>query len=301
MNPKYPLYIPSKGRAESRLTSRALDAMGVPYRIVIEEQEWPAYSSQVPENRLLILDRAYQRNYETCDSLGDTKSKGPGPARNFIWEHAISEGYPWHWVMDDNIRLFLRFNKNLKVPVKDGTIFRCMEDFCERYKNVAMAGPQYFRFIPRKAKTTPVIFNTRIYSCNLIRNDIPYRWRGRYNEDTDLSLRVLKDGWCTVQFNSFLSWKEDTNKIKGGNTEAFYAKEGTRPKSEMQVKLHPDVSRIVNRFGRFHHYVNYRPFKKNRLILRDDITIPEGTNNYGMRLVHVDEASVRATRENPVG
>jgi len=28
----------------------------------------------------------------------------------------------------------------------------------------------------------------------LIRNDIPYRWRAKYNEDTDLSLRVLKDG-----------------------------------------------------------------------------------------------------------
>jgi len=44
----------------------------------------------------------------------------------------------------------------------------------------------------------------------LIRNDVPYRWRGRYNEDTDLSLRMLKDRWCTIQFNAFLQGKAAT-------------------------------------------------------------------------------------------
>jgi len=139
--------------------------------------------------------------------------------------------------------------------------------------------------------------NTRIYSCNLIRNDVPLRWRGRYNEDTILSLDMLKADWCTILFKAFLQGKVRTQTLKGGNTEEFYAKEGTFAKSKMQAQVHPDVSRIVNKFGRVHHYVDYRPFKKNRLILRDDIVIPEGINNYGMRLAHVDEASVRATRE----
>ena len=299
MNPQFPIYIPSKGRAESRLTSRALDAMGVPYRIVIEEQEWPAYSAKVPENRLLILDRAYQRNYETCDSLGDTKSKGPGPARNFIWAHAIAEGHPWHWVMDDNIKDFRRLNGYAKIKVADGAIFGAMEDYCLRYDNVAMAGPDYtmFAYSADPSRVPPLVMNTRIYSCNLIRNDVPLRWRGRYNEDTILSLDMLKAGWCTILFKAFLQGKVRTQTLKGGNTEEFYAKEGTFAKSKMQAQVHPDVSRIVNKFGRVHHYVDYRPFKKNRLILRDDIVIPEGINNYGMRLAHVDEASVRATRE----
>jgi len=47
----------------------------------------------------MILDPIYQRDYETLDDLGDTKSKGPGPARNFISEHSIAEGHDWHWVM----------------------------------------------------------------------------------------------------------------------------------------------------------------------------------------------------------
>ena len=48
------------------------------------------------------------------------------------------------------------------------------------------------------------------------------RWRGRYNEDTDLSLRTLKSGLCTVLFNAFLGDKQTTMTGTGGNTESLY-------------------------------------------------------------------------------
>ena len=38
-NPKYPIYIISKGRWESRMTQRTMEDIGVPYRIVIEDAE----------------------------------------------------------------------------------------------------------------------------------------------------------------------------------------------------------------------------------------------------------------------
>ena len=287
MNPQFPLYIPSKGRADSRLTSRALEKMGVPYRIVIEDQEYDQYAKVIDPKKILVLDKQYQRDYDTFDKLGDTKSKGPGAARNFIWDHAISEGHPWHWVMDDNIRKFYRGNNNRQIVVGDGTIFRCMEDFCLRYENIAMAGPNYCMFVARKVKNPPFICNTRIYSCNFIRNDVPFRWRGRYNEDTDLSLRMLKAKWCTVQFNAFLQFKIPTQTIGGGNTKEFYAGEGTLPKSQMQVDMHPDVSRILWRFGRWHHYVDYKPFKNLRLIRKPDVEILEGNDEYGMSIEKV--------------
>jgi TET-Associated Glycosyltransferase len=284
MNPRFPLYIVSKGRAETRLTSKALDAMRVPYHLVIESQEFDLYASFVDESKLLVLDPQYQRDYDTCDDLGDSKSKGPGAARNFAWAHAMSLGAPWHWGMDDNIRGFYRLYRNDKIDATDGTIFRCMEDFCLRYANVAMAGPAYDFMTKRKFKLHPIIFNTRIYSCNLIRNDVPFRWRGRYNEDTDLSLRMLKAGWCTFEFNAFLQRKAATQTIKGGCDKDFYAKEGTAPKSEMQVRLHPDCSRLVFKFGRIHHSVDYRRFAANKLVLRDDVVVPTGVNEYGMQL-----------------
>lgn len=286
-NPQFPLYIPSKGRADSRLTAKALDSMNVPYRLVIEEQEYKDYLERVPKESLLVLDKKFQDDYDTCDDLGSTRSKGPGAARNFIWEHSISEGHTWHWVMDDNIKSFRRWRDNKRIKCYDGTPFKAMEDFVLRYKNVAMAGPNYMFFVVDKwAKDYgPFTVNTRIYSCNLIRNDVPFRWRGRYNEDTDLSLQMLKAKYCTIQFNAFLQEKANTQTVKGGNTEEFYAKEGTAPKSAMQMRLHPDVSKMVWRYGRPHHHVNYNKFKKeNRLILKDDIQIKQGVNEYGMKL-----------------
>jgi hypothetical protein len=303
--PQFPLYIPSKGRHEYMITSKALTRMGVPHYIVVEPQQVEDYSKAVHNMGLLAtilpLDMGYKEQYELCDDLGLTRSTGPGPARNFAWDHSISQGYQWHWVMDDNILSFRRLNKNEKVEVHTGAFFRVMEDFCLRYINIGMAGPQYYMFAPARVKLPPFVPNTRIYSCNLIRNDVPFRWRGRYNEDTILSLDMLKAGWCTVQFNAFLQKKLGTQVIKGGNTAEFYHAEGkvkkgqkyadtgTIAKSEMQVRVHPDVSRMVWKFNRWHHHVDYSPFKNLKLIKKDGLTIPSGANNYGMELRQVRE------------
>lgn len=281
--PRFPLYIISKGRAETRYTAKALERMGVPFRIVVEEAERDAYAAVIDPARILILDPEYLRSYDTVDDLGDTKPKGAGPARNFVWDHAISEGAEWHWIADDNIKAFYRLNYNLKVPVSDGTIFFVMEDFVLRYENVAMAGPNYFMFASRKSEIKPFTPNTRIYSCNLIRNDIPYRWRGRLNEDTILSLDILKDGWCTILFNAFLQEKMQTQTVSGGNTTA-YRQDGTLLKSQLLAACHPEVTKIVWRWGRPHHFVDYTPFKRNRLLRRGEVEIAPGVNNYGMRL-----------------
>ena len=96
-------------------------------------------------------------------------------------------------------------------------------------------------------------------------------------------MRVLKDGLCTIQFNAFLCGKVTTQRMKGGNTKEFYADEGTLPKSQMLADLHPDVCKVVWRFNRWHHHVDYRPFKKNRLI-RKDGAVFYGVDNYGMQL-----------------
>lgn len=290
MNPKYPIYIVSKGRWETRLTSKALERINVPYYIVVEEHEWDEYARVIGPEKVLVLPLEFLRDYDTCDDVGEARGKGPGAARNFCWEHSLSMGFPRHWVMDDNIASFNRLNRNLMVKVTSGAIFRAAEDFVDRYHNVAIAGFNYDFFAKAKEPLPAFVMNTRIYSCLLIDNSLSMRWRGRYNEDTDLSLRVLKAGQCTVQFNAFLQEKATTQTMKGGNTDEFYAKEGTLPKSEMIAKLHPDVAEVVWRFNRWHHHVDYTPFKRNALIRREDVAIPEGNNEYGMVLKDIRES-----------
>lgn len=282
MIPKHPVYIVSKGRWEYhlRLTARALDELKIPYHLVVEENQFDQYAEWAGSDRCLVLPERYKTEYELCGLFDDGKT-GPGPARNFAWDHSLEHGHRWHWVMDDNIGSFRRMNNNLQIKVGGGAIFRAMEDWCARYSNVAIGGPQYDFFLPSKYYFPPYVLNTRVYSCLLIRNDIPYRWRGRYNEDTDLCLRVLKDGLVTVQFNAFIQEKKETQGMRGGNTDEFYAVEGTKAKSEMLAALHPDCAKVIWKYKRWHHHVNYKIFLQ-RPILRNGFEPQDGIDDYGM-------------------
>jgi hypothetical protein len=277
MNPEYPVYIISKGRWKPRLTSKALERMNVPYHIVIEPQEYDQYAAVIDTGKILVLP---------FSNLG----QGSIPARNWVWEHAIAQGAERHWILDDNIYYFSRLHQNRKLKVWSGAPFRAIEDFADRYKNIALSGMHYFMFASQKSRMPPFELNTRVYSCILIKNDIPYRWRGRYNEDTDLSLRALKDGWCTVLFLAFVARKQQTMTAKGGNTDELYQGDGRLKMAQSLQAQHPDVVKIVRKWGRWQHHVDYRPFKHNRLELRDDVEIPQGVNNYGMRLVNANNS-----------
>ena len=71
--------------------------------------------------------------------------------------------------------------------------------------------------------------------------------------------------------------------LDGGNTEAFYAKEGTLPKSEMLKKMHPDVTKVVWKFNRWHHDVDYSYFKKHNILNKKrGIIVEDKINNYNM-------------------
>jgi hypothetical protein len=250
VQPHYPMYIVSKGRGDSRLTSRCFERIGVPYYIVIEPQDYDEYACVIDEDKILVLP---------FSNHGD----GPGRARNWCWDHSKANGFKRHWVFDDNIEGFHRIYRNRIYPVADGGMFRVIEEFVDRFKNVPVSGLQYDFFTLNNNRYSPFVLNTRIYSALLIENSCPHRWRGRYNEDTILSLDVLKDGMCTMQFNCLLQGKAPTQQLGGGNSAEFYSNEGTYNKSRMLEVIHPDVARVEWRYGRWHHHVNYRPFKNN--------------------------------------
>lgn len=276
VEPKYPIYVISKGRWKSRLTIKTLERMKINYRLIIEPQEHRQYAQYVDEGKILDLP---------FSNLG----QGSIPARNWVWEHSMSLGAKRHWILDDNIRGFYRRNKDRRQLIESGVCFRALEDFVDRYENVALAGMQYRFLAPPKEYRPPFIMNTRIYSNILILNEMGYRWRGRYNEDTDLSLRALKDGWCTMLFFAFLADKEVTMSMTGGNTDELYVGDGRLKMAKSLQEQHPDVVRIFRRWGRWQHLVNYKPFEINRLKKRDDLEIKKGVNEYGLTLKKTPE------------
>lgn len=252
---QYPVYVISKGRIESRLTVKALEALGVPYWLVLEPPEVEPYAAVIPRGKILTLP---------FQDLGE----GSIPARNWVWEHSLANGDRRHWILDDNIDGFYRLNHNMKVKVTDENPFVDCERFADQYANVAIAGLNYEFFADRRTVSPPFRANTRVYSCILIDNAIPFRWRGRYNEDTDLCLRALKAGYCTVLFNAFLAKKMPTMKMTGGNTDELYQGDGRLKMAESLRDQHPDVVRVTRKWGRWQHHVDYRPFKGNKFVPR---------------------------------
>lgn len=274
-NPRYPVYVPTKGRAAAPLTIRALQAIGVPFSAVVEPQEAERYAPLVGERNLLVLPH---------------RDQGLVVTRNWIWDHARDSGAARFWTFDDNIRCFYRLQENVRHRLTSGTFLRVIEDFVERYENVPIAGMAYHFFVKPKFPWPPFITNTRVYSNMLIETNAcdphgrPYRNEGFYNDDTDLCLRVLKDGYCTIEVNVFQIAKVRTMTLGGGMT-PYYVGDGRYKMAHELAQKHPDVVRIIRRFGRWQHYVDYRPFRRNRLRRRPDVELAATPNEYGMVLV----------------
>ena len=274
--PRYPVYVPTKGRSDVCLTAQLFVRDEIPFRLVVEPQERDAYSEKFGSERILVLP-----------------FRDPGsviPARNWIKEHATAEGYGRHWQFDDNISGVWRHYRGERLYCRSGPALAACEDFVDRYENVAVAGLNYVMF--GMYPQTPFVLNAHVYSASLILNSLPNKWRGRYNEDTDLCLQVLADGWCTILFNAFLVQKLPTMVMGGGNTDAIYHGDGRLKMANSLKRLWPRVVETKRRFQRPQHVVKdaWKKFD-TPLRLKPDVNLEDlkPTDEYGMKLTAVKE------------
>lgn len=284
--PRYPVYVISKGRANACLTAQFLIADGTPFHVVIEPQEEAAYAATVGRDRLLLLP---------FSNLG----RGSIPARNWVWEHAKAAGFERHWILDDNIRDIVRkWKAARRITCNASVAFAATEDFIDRYENVAIGGMNYSMF--GICAQPPFYRNVHVYSCLCILNGLPYRWRGRYNEDTDLCLQVLAGGWCTISMNAFLVRKMPTGSMKGGNADELYKGDGRLKMARSLERLWPGVVEVKRRFRRPQHVVKdaWKRFD-TPLRLKPGISLEDfaPADNYGMALTAVREIRTASLRQ----
>ena len=250
---RYPIFVISKGRPQC-ITARALKRMEANFKIVVEPEEEDTYR-KIWGDHVLVGDF-------------DTTTNSSIPVRNWVDNYAKTSKY---WIMDDNIEDFNCLTDNQKYVCRTCSIFAATEDFVERFSNVGQAGLNYYSFAKKTDCVPPYHINTRIYSCilmdkkinDIIKEEDGVLWRGRYNEDTDLSLRILKKGYCTIIMNAFLAGKVTTQRMKGGNTDSVYTDGDNRKKFAESLKnQHPDVVTVSWKFNRWHHQVDYSGFKQ---------------------------------------
>jgi len=250
----YPAYIISKGRAYNPLTAKNFENAGIDYFIAVEPQEADEYIKALGEHRVLVLP---------FSNLG----LGSYPARNFCWEHSIEMGCKYHWIFDDNIlhwRKWVNGNRVKWDDIEKALVF--VENEAKK-SNADILGFEEYNFSVRVPKL-PFKTNCHVYSAMLIKNELPYRWRLKYNEDVDLCLQVLHNGGTTKSCVYYLANKVSTaDKMKGGNQTELY--QGNAPKknllkAKMLEAVWPQYAKTVIRFGRHHHLVNWKIFNKKK-------------------------------------
>jgi hypothetical protein len=289
--PRYPVYVISKGRWENPLTAKFLLRDKVPFHLVIEPQEEEQYRKALPEAKFHVLP---------FSNLG----LGGIPARNWCWEHSKKLGHARHWILDDNIRAVRRTYRGKRIRCESGPAFRAIEDFNDRYENLGISGMNYTFFVGPSMtgsglKYPPFYQNVHVYSCLLIQNSLPYRWRGRYNEDTDLCLQVLSGGWCTVLINAFSIDKMATLTMKGGNMEQLYKGSGRLKMARSLERQWPHVVTVGRRFRRPQHVVRnqWRGFD-TQLRLKPGISLEKmKPNEYGLRLTALTDVKSDSLRK----
>jgi hypothetical protein len=249
---KYPIYIISKGRYDKTLTADNFEKSGLNYLIAVEPQEYDLYCKKLGEKRVLKLP---------FSNLG----VGSYPARNFCWEHARSMGAKYHWLFDDNILFWMKWINGKRRKIESlNEAFVYVESFVDKH-NITIGGFEEPNFVVKPPKK-PFKINCHVYSAMLIKNNIPFRWRLKYNEDVDLCLQVLHNGGSTASCVYYMANKVSTaDKMKGGNQTELYkgnAPEKNLLKAKMLEAVWPQYAKTVIRFNRHHHLVDWRVFKK---------------------------------------
>jgi hypothetical protein len=275
VNNKYPIFIISKGRFRKRVgnryiyeppkTAKYLESCNIDYRIVVEKQEYDDYCISIDKDKVMILPDEYMN-----------LDQGSIPVRNFVHHYNLQEGSYAYWLLDDNIKSYVYNDNDERYMIRDGFMFAVNENILNNYENLYLTGHQYKMFVvPRQNTTKIVSTHTRVYSSILIRTDIPTLnesndiWRGKYNEDTDLSLRILKLGLPTLITNNIVADKEETG-APGGNHQIYLQDNNASGvlKSQALLEHHSDVVDIIKNYNRTHHKI------KNSFIYKCRADIP---------------------------
>jgi hypothetical protein len=224
-NPKYSIYIPSKGRAFLNDTSILLEGENITFKIEVEPQDYEAYLSHYTPEQLLVLD---------------DNNQGVAYVRNWIKKYSTSIGELKHWQLDDDIIKFLTRPKGTSKNIKDSAkkCLSIVEHISDMYSNVAISGltSDAYAF----SKKYPVKHNRLAYICMLIDNKFGLQWDISGAEDWDFTFQVLENGYCTLTFYHIMFDTAQTMSKKGGCFDIYATGGGRRQIYETLIKKWPN-------------------------------------------------------------
>ena len=170
----YPVYVFSRKRAIEATTMKLLQRSRLNHFLVVSNEDYDEYVERYSHSDILIV------------SEKDSISK----ARQFVLDRVREEGYPYVWMLDDDIQNIL--DKDGK-PVSFRNIFSTLEKWVEDYSNVAMLGAN--------ASSGKFVVNAPVGGLMLVNTQtgIDFTPGIELYEDTMFALSHLATGkWVTV-------------------------------------------------------------------------------------------------------
>ena len=196
----YPVYVISRKRWATATTMRLLDQSRVNYSLVVPLSELNYYADKFPSADILTIP----------DSI-----IGAGIARSFVYEICKEQGYPYVWILDDDIQSVE------KISTESSTfraLFSSMERWVEDYSNVAMLGVN----ITGEEMDKPFIVNSAVRGLMLVNTQTGkegFSSLYKVYEDLEFALRNIAQGWTTIIHNDY---RINFTEITGGGASSLY-------------------------------------------------------------------------------
>lgn len=259
------IYIISKGRPQCK-TAETLKRMKYPGEWFIvcgnNDETLPEYQ-KLWGDKVLVFDWYEEiKTTDTLDNFGfEKKGSGACPVRNATRRISEERGEKRHWQFDDDYISFARYDAKTKKnkTIKDGRIlFSTMYRIAEYGLKTEMPNIGFCLSTAEAIPTNRLSFAKRIFNAHNMPSDPAsfQKWVSRMNDDTIHAMNVWRSGRYEMQLKYLQIGMKPSQMEKGGLSE-MYKSDGTVRKTAYLFLIAPSASKLVIRYGRYHHQVEW--------------------------------------------
>ena len=195
----YPVYIPSRHRADKPITTKGFDQDNIPYRLLVEPHDYDSYRTRYRDEQLVQLPKDNQ---------------GIAYVRNYALEHAKAAGYDYFWMFDDDIRSYQIRRGGKQHHTNPRHLLALLEHVTNQYDNIGGSCIAHSAFNFSQDSKAPVVYNSQIYCAELITTQAQARFQPGVADDIDFSMQLLTEGWVTLVYKRI----GFTSAVSGSNT-----------------------------------------------------------------------------------
>lgn len=233
----YPIFVLSSGRWATATTMNMLEKERMNYTLIVPEKQYQLYEKNYPMSDIVIMP--------------DEDIIGMGSVRQFAYDYAKEQGYPYVWMLDDDI---------VSIETADGTpstlraAISGIENFAGDYTNIGIIGPntglEYAKIFTINQEVRGIMM------VNLL-TGITFNPAFRVYEDIAFALDNIEVGYVPVVHNG---WNARFGDMPGGGVGTMYL----RSSDAVTISaMHPDYATAVNENGITELHVEWGVFQSS--------------------------------------